>query len=64
MVAVFIVKKVLGKEIIFDHFVPRHQGGRHDHTNRVAAHSKCDGIKGNRLPTEQEVKQQLSLLNK
>src|SRR3712207_3056472 len=39
---------------VFDHFIPRHAGGRHDASNRVAACPPCDGRKGGRMPTDAE----------
>jgi 5-methylcytosine-specific restriction endonuclease McrA len=40
---------------IFDHVIPRNAGGKHDKSNRVAAHNECDGAKGGRMPTPDEI---------
>ena len=43
------------RTIIWDHFIPRRANGPHHLNNRVAACGKCDGAKGGRLPTEEEI---------
>lgn len=48
--------------MVSDHLIPRWVGGRHHHYNRVAAHMKCDGAKGGRMPTDDELALQAALI--
>src|SRR5690242_3391906 len=38
-----------------DHLIPISKGGTNGGRNLVLAHAKCNSIKGNRMPTEDEL---------
>jgi len=38
-----------------DHVIPRSKGGAHHVTNWALAHRACNGEKGNRMPTAEEL---------
>lgn len=48
----------LGGESVLDHLVPKSRGGPDGEANRVAACEMCDRIKGDRMPTEDELARQ------
>jgi hypothetical protein len=55
-------QKIFGWRFVLDHLVPRHLGGTDTQSNRVAAHPACDGRKGWRAPTAEELELQSALL--
>lgn len=55
-------QKIYGWTFVLDHLVPRSAGGPDGSRNRVAAHPRCDGDKGGRLPTPDELQTQSAIL--
>jgi hypothetical protein len=45
-------KKAYGKDITWDHIIPKSQGGDNSWLNAIAACLKCNGKKANRTPEE------------
>ena len=44
-----------------DHFIPRSRGGLNAPHNTVVAHQICNGYRGNRIPTEDEMRRFVGL---
>lgn len=51
----FYCGEPVGAKATFDHVVPRAYGGTDDPGNIVLAHRRCNQLKGDRLPTPDEI---------
>src|SRR5436190_16815739 len=51
----YCTEPILPSKFVLDHLIPRWAGGTHGPENRVAAHKRCDKVKGSRMPTELEL---------
>ena len=51
----FYCDDVVGAKATYDHFIPKCYGGIDDIANVVLAHRRCNILKGDRLPTPDEI---------
>jgi 5-methylcytosine-specific restriction endonuclease McrA len=51
----FYCGEPIGAKATFDHFIPKCYGGIDDLANIVLAHRRCNILKGDRLPTVDEI---------
>lgn len=51
----FYCGEALGAKATFDHLIPQAYGGADEPANVVLAHRRCNQMKGDRLPTPEEI---------